>query len=120
MMCSAMCQGLVEGKQDRCECGTVYIIVEEMLGESLDAMNGRLAGVRGIRFPADVAEDGGLLSVGEWLFFCEGMLNAVYGLHERSVVHGDIKLANFCLGASGYASGQVVKLIDMGTSGSSH
>lgn len=110
--CSATC--LENNYGGRCNCRRVFGLVEEKLGECLEAMNLRTRGVRGILFPHGVQDGGGNLKVTEWLFTCTSMLDACCGLHKRSVVHGDIKLANFCMAKCDDNSKQVVKLVDLG------
>lgn len=42
------------------------------------------------------------------------MLDAVSGLHKHHIVHGDVKLANFCLAPDCEKGRKTVKIIDFG------
>lgn len=62
-------------------------------------------GVHGINFEA-IRKDGihvdnpwyhGRLDVDTWLTYCTEMLELVHCLHSQKIVHGDVKLSNFCI-----------------------
>lgn len=84
------------------------------MGECLEHYNLRTHGVRGVGFPLCIEPSGGKLTIDMWLGLCTSMLEAVSGLHKRCIVHGDVKLANFCLGDGHAKTGQTVKIIDFG------
>jgi serine/threonine protein kinase len=109
--CSASCD--MDGKLRGCHCQLMHALVEERLGESLEEFNQQKYGLRGVQFPSSVRPGGGLLTVAEWLSLCLSMLDCVSGLHKHCVVHGDIKLANFCL-SQDEDGRQIVKVIDLG------
>lgn len=109
--CSAVCM-LDDDSTVTCNCVSVYALVEERLGESLEDVLQRERGVIGCKDSDSPL--GGSLSMEQWLFYCTSMLDAVSGLHKRCVVHGDVKLANFCLADTGEAGSSVIKIIDMG------
>ena len=56
----------------------------------------------------------GSLSVDLWLTYCTEMLELVRCLHSQKIVHGDIKLSNFCIVPHGPAEPVQLIMIDFG------
>lgn len=57
----------------------------------------------------------GSLAVDLWLTYCTEMLELVRCLHSQKIVHGDIKLANFCVMPHGPEDPVQLIMIDFGT-----
>ena len=74
----------------------------------------RSRGVRGVHFPAYLGDTESCLPVGAYYSICRLMTKALHELHKLRVVHGDIKLANFCyeMDKNDFVVG--VQLIDFG------
>lgn len=77
----------------------------------------RSHGLQGIVFPPGCRpskEFAGELSVHEWKWLCIKMIEAVRGLHTVDIVHGDVKLSNFCYTIDSAGDIESVYLVDYG------
>eukprot|EP00892_Ulva_mutabilis_P002237 jgi/Ulvmu1/12013/UM083_0026.1 len=85
----------------------VYLVMSSCGPNStVESVLSATRGVHGINFEATVKcpNDNveapwyqGRLDVDTWLIYCAEMLELVRCLHSRNIVHGDIKLSNFCI-----------------------
>jgi hypothetical protein len=87
------------------------------LFRNLEDLSLRSHGLHGILFPpggTPVKEFCGGLSVYEWQSLCIKMIQALRSLHTVDIVHGDVKLSNFCYTIDSAGDIESVSLIDYG------
>lgn len=80
-------------------------------------------GVHGINFEAStrhtISDMGapwyqGTMHIDTWLTYCTEMLELVRCLHSQKIVHGDVKLSNFCILPHGPTDPIKLIMIDFG------
>jgi hypothetical protein len=87
------------------------------LFRNLEDLSLRSHGLHGILFPpggTPIKEFCGGLSVYEWQSLCIKMIEALRSLHTVDIVHGDVKLSNFCYTIDSAGDIESVSLIDYG------
>jgi serine/threonine protein kinase len=81
---------------------------------SLDYVAIQHRGVRAVTFPDFADKEGGTLTVKAWYTLCDLMTRTLQGLHDAGIVHGDVKLANFCVTLDDEENIEGVRIIDFG------